>query len=790
MATCLTVARRALLHLSTASVLVCAIHAQTRRALLIGIDDYAPPAGTVLPVSPAGHAADSRFAAGSTWVSLSGPSVDVADMDVLLKEKFGFLEKDINILPEAQATRQGILAAIEELIADTHPGDLDVFYFTGHGSRRLDTLSSKDHFDQTIVPIDAWKGTEDIRDKELALLFDKIVFDKQAHLTAIFDSCDSSTMARGISTTVARALPYDDRDVALEKKKDPATITELDLTQRPVGKQIPQEGNAVIVAAAAPDEEAWEALYPDGAVETIHGAFTHALVRVLQAAQDQLSANDVVDEAAALMHADPVQFQQPSLEGQSQESLFGAPVAAHSLHAHVTEVVGDTIKLDMGSAASFDVGTQFTLVDSSPDAEKTVIEVKNIDSPLSSTAQVVKGPAGVQVGETFTLSTMVYPKAARLIIFSSKAEPSPADTAAQAKKLFPGLTWVDDPTVKPVSFLVVEGNQGWIAYDKNGKANVPGSTAKGAAFLLLGPPEPLLAAIEQSPPFQQGAFQFTQNIGDATYLLASRPATGGIEYSLLFSQSILALPKPGVWVTSNEDDKDDAELNGTAPSEVVCSNNVSLPIRTAWLLDRGQDAKEIADALTRRIVRLGKLRVWMQSPSIAPGLKDWPYHLSIVDPNTHQPIAGFLHPGQAYRIQLTRDASKAAVDTTSQATPKYVYLFLFDCAANLSPLYPRHNLGGDPTLSVLTEIDGNLTFPFTIQVGKPLGADTLFLLGTQEIITDPSVLQTDGVLNRSNSGRGNGMEELFSDMNDAGKSSPRTVPPDWLVQQIVLPSRP
>jgi hypothetical protein len=40
-------------------------------------------------------------------------------------------------------------------VDETKPGDIDVLYYSGHGSRRLDTLSSKDQMDETIVPIDA-----------------------------------------------------------------------------------------------------------------------------------------------------------------------------------------------------------------------------------------------------------------------------------------------------------------------------------------------------------------------------------------------------------------------------------------------------------------------------------------------------------------------------------------------------------------------------------------------------------------------------------------------------------
>lgn len=148
-----------------AALFTSALQAQTHRALLIGIDDYAPPPGAALPVAPAGHAPDSRFAPGTSWISLHGPAVDVPAMYELLQDTYGF--KDIRVTKEEDATREGILAAIDKLVADTQPGDFDVFYYSGHGSRRLDTLSSKGHFDQTIVPVDAWKGAEDIRDKEL-----------------------------------------------------------------------------------------------------------------------------------------------------------------------------------------------------------------------------------------------------------------------------------------------------------------------------------------------------------------------------------------------------------------------------------------------------------------------------------------------------------------------------------------------------------------------------------------------------------------------------------------------
>jgi hypothetical protein len=777
--------RQIVLCLWIAVIFVFPLDAQTRRALLIGIDHYAPPEGATLPVPPAGHAADSRFAPGTTWTSLNGPSTDVASMEVLLKEKFGFQE--IVVLREQQATRQRILAAIDQLIADTHPGDLDVFYYSGHGSRRLDTLSSKNHFDQTIVPIDAWKGTEDIRDKELAQRFDAIVYDKHAHLTAIYDSCDSGTMARGITQSVQRELPYDDRDVAAEKMQYPATVTEADLMRRPKGEQIPQDGDAIVIAAAAPDESAVETLYLDDG--QYHGAFTRALVRVLQSNTQPLSASDVVAEVSNILHADPIPFQQPSVEGRTQESLFGDPVAAHALHVHVANVSGAAVTLDMGSAAGFDVGTQFTSMDPGPGKQKTLIEVERIDEPLISTARVVGAFAEIKPGQTFELTKMTYPHAARLVLFAAKPEPSPSDAVAAARKIFPGLDWVDDPAVNPVDFLVVDSDQGWAAYNQSGNAIAPGGAVRGLAFILLGPPPSLRTALEQSPPFQHQAFSFTQKLAEANYLLAMRPSDGGtLEYAL-FDPVVLAPHKPNAWVSSAEDDPDDARLNGGANPLVVCQNDVSLPVRTAWLPDRSESGENIVLALNRRIVRLGKLRVWLQSPSLAPGMQGWPYHLLAADAVGGTAISRLLRPGEKYDVRLVTTADERA---SAVLTPKYVYLFGFDCAANPFLLYPAENLNGE---AAIPQPGADGVYPLSVTltseaVGTPLGADSLFLLATAEKIDDPQVLISDGVLQRGARGAESRFDELITDMSDAGTRGPKTVPANWLVQQVLLPSRP
>ena len=754
---------------------LCAQSRPTSHALLIGIATYAPPKGTALPSAGTGHSLDSRFAPNATWHSLQGPPTDVAAMHALLEHTYGFT--DIRELHDQDATRQGILDAVNKLIDDTEKGDRVVIYYSGHGSQRLDMKSSKNQRDQTIVPADAWRGVKDIRDKELALLFDKIVFDKQARLTAIYDSCNSGTMARGITQSVQRTLPYDDDDVS----KEPGAVLESDL------KRIPQQGDAIILAAAGPTQSAVEASYPEDG--QVHGAFTRALIRVLSENKQALSAEDVVSAVASMMHADPLDFQQPSVEGRVHESLFGEPVASDELHLRVTKVESGKITLDVGSAAGFGVGTELTALTAGDDGSKTVLAINAVTTPTVSTATVKSGPSQVTPGQIFAVTNFVYPEAARLVVYLPRPEAVPnAAAIAAVRAQFPGLTWIDDPTETPVNYLVTQETGGWRAYGQNGKAAKPGAGVKGAAFMLLGPPPSVADRIRRTEPFKRNAFRFTDNLAEANYFLTIRVRKDGAPEYALFDPRVLAEHKDTDYVRSEEtNDTVETEINGGKNPEVVCRNDVSFPVRTAWLHDQTPDATEdsIAPVIARRILRLGKLRVWQQLPSLVPGVSDWPYHLQIVRNN--QAATDPLHAEEQYDARLVATPEQLSSRSIS---PKYFYLFGFDCAANPYQLYPSNETNGGAQGPPLDE-KGAFPTSFTVmtqQVTPPYGADTLFLLATKEKINNLSLLTYDGVIESRS--RGSGLDQLMVDLNDAGSRGASPVVTAWQVQQVVVPSRP
>jgi len=380
------------------------------------------------------------------------------------------------------------------------------------------------------------------------------------------------------------------------------------------------------------------------------------------------------------------------------------------------------------------------------------------------------------------------------VVYLPHPEPVPSAAAiAGVKAQFPGFTWVDDPTEAPVNYLVTQETGGWKAFGQNGKAVKPGPGVKGAAFLVLGPPPSVADRIRRTEPFKRNAFRFTDNLAEASYFLTIRVRKDGAPEYALFDPRVLADHKDTDYVRSEEtNDTMETEINGGKNPEVVCRNDVSFPVRTAWLHDQTSAATEdsIAPVIARRILRLGKLRVWQQLPSLVPGVSDWPYHLQIVrtNPAATDPLhPDDLHPDEQYDARLVATAEQLS---SRPVSPKYFYLFGFDCAANPFQLYPDTETNGGAQGPPL---DGKGAFPttFTVMtqtVTMPYGADTLFLLATKEKINNLSLLTFDGVIESRS--RGSGLDQLMVDLNDAGSRGASPVVTAWQVQQVVVPSRP
>jgi hypothetical protein len=181
----------------------------------------------------------------------------------------------VRLLLDRDATRAGIVAALERLVSEASPGDTLVFTYSGHGSWRVDDDGDEsDHRDETLCPHDVTSGRQ-LVDDELADIFGRKP--RGARLFFIADSCHSGTVARFAPPLVPprereprpRFLP----PLALARDAAQAQRTAA-RAFRPVARQ---KYPALLAAACGDSEYSYDAWFGDRA----NGAFTRVALRAL-----------------------------------------------------------------------------------------------------------------------------------------------------------------------------------------------------------------------------------------------------------------------------------------------------------------------------------------------------------------------------------------------------------------------------------------------------------------------------------------------------------------------------
>ena len=441
-----------------ASALLCA--AQTKRALLIGINTYQPE-GTNAQ-HPAG-CTDGRCALPK-FVNLEGAVNDAQSMaDVLTSPKFGFPADQVVmltnpapqqprpgvvVLPAVQTSRDGILAAMRKYLVDVpRSGDTVVFYGASHGSLRINSKGTKIKVlvdgkyvpaDSTLVPADAYKGGYDVRDREMTRIF-TAALDKGVHLTVIFDSCHSGGATRGISPNYRqRSLAFDPRDI----NEAPDVLPNGQPRPAPTERS---DNPALVFSAAQQDQTAKESPLSD--TPEPHGAFTAALVETLKVLPADAPTSVVYQRVKALLEGGSISDQDPDLDATAarrQQPLFGG-AAADSGKTRTAALMTDedgNIWLDIGRVSGVGVGSEFTsTVKNGNDATK--LRVTELRGIARSIAQVVD-PKGAKVatGEVFELAKWVPVDSPPLRFWISPSNLSEKDiVAASAQIKATGVTF-------------------------------------------------------------------------------------------------------------------------------------------------------------------------------------------------------------------------------------------------------------------------------------------------------------------------------------------------------------
>jgi hypothetical protein len=254
-----------------------------RKAVCIGIDDY--------------RGGDN---------DLHGCVNDARAWADLLAGRFGFARGDVRTLRNGEATRRGILAALEGLVAGARRGDVCAFIYSGHGTWIPDrgARDEADGRDEALVPWEEDFGKL-ITDDELRPVLDRVP--GGVAFTFIADSCYSGTVTRLIpggptGAGKVRFLP------------PPEAIAGRMTARAPVKKKLRGIGEErmpeIFLSAASDNEPASEGDFAG----VTRGAFSYFAVRELEASGPGISYEALIARVRRSL-AGAGYTQRPQLEG-------------------------------------------------------------------------------------------------------------------------------------------------------------------------------------------------------------------------------------------------------------------------------------------------------------------------------------------------------------------------------------------------------------------------------------------------------------------------------------------
>jgi len=765
---------------------------QNKYALLIGIDTYEPPGAKVKV--PAGVKPVGRFAADLEFANLKGPTNDVQTMRTLLtSERFGFPEKNIDVLLDGAATHDAILARLKkDLVDDRKAGDTVVFYISSHGSLRVNTKSDAQAFDldgtgqnptpldSTIVPADAYLGAEDVLSSELRHIFN-LAADKGVKLTAIFDSCHSGGQARGAvdKKMVPRNVEYDPRDLAMPPAAETAPTDRKD-------------NRVLILSAAQKDQSAMDVqdAHP-------HGLFTAALVEALVALPQDAAALDIYRHVLVDMENGGAKNQQPALDATSErkyEPLFGGKRGngVNGPARAMVVSVDDGIVLDVGRAADVGTGSEFTAINPTNGA-KTVLRVTDAQGLTRSHALVVSpAKAEVKPTELFELTKWLPAPRPEVKFYAGSGNLSLAQIQAAAAVIADAkLTLVNDPSADAWTHIVRWNGSAWTVQAK--EAQAAGKPTKPEA--MKAPPIVTLEATLT-------ADALTNSIPANATVWFDPPLPSEMTASLLTDKEsaahLTAKPNEALYVVAGVQNakglaytwyqRGSYEAGMQTPSGygAGCSPNSPYPLRTDWvpMTQGGPDDPTPASRLNDAAAKLAKLNGWLNLQSEVTGAQDFPYTLALVRANDSTPAAdgGSTYAGERYTLALN-----GSVDAVTQ--PRWVYVLGLDCQGSGALLWPRQGPGG-----MFPTANGRLTsIPLpgmTFRITPPYGTDAYILLTTSTPLPDPDVLNFEGVVRGGSRGVSNPLEDLLQATSSGTRGSLGEAPTDWSVQIVLMHSHP
>lgn len=288
----------------------------------------------------------------------------------------GFDSTSITILQDTQATRAGILAALDDLVQRTGPGDVVVVHYSGHGHQITDDNGDElDGLDEVLVPFDAradvdpatYKGEYHIRDDELEPRLEALRrhAGPTGNVVVFIDACHSGSATRS-AMPVRGGLPpigKPARTATRGQQEGGGWIKPAAATTRGGGSEAAGLTLApmVVFSAARDDQLDSEVELKDRDDGATAGALSAGLSRVLanlDARNGQPTYRALFDQLKGWMQGE-VPLQTPQLEGDADVAVFSGRAVAQKPYFRADAVEGDSlVLLDGGTLVGLLPGTR------------------------------------------------------------------------------------------------------------------------------------------------------------------------------------------------------------------------------------------------------------------------------------------------------------------------------------------------------------------------------------------------------------------------------------------------
>jgi len=741
-----------LFFVSVASVIALSSIAQEKRALLIAVDKYEAPAN----YKPSGGGR-------SVFNNLDGCVNDARSIQSIVVSKFQFDAAKVDTLYNEAAGRGAILKKMNELLTKSQPNDIAFIYYAGHGSQVPNSLAKEeDKKDESMVPSDTWKqGVEDIRDKELAKIYNAFI-DKGVKLTVIMDCCHSGSLSRGPNAPAKFRFIED----AGYDAKDPS---------QPTPPETRKEGTFLIMSAAQDNEFAQEQRDEHNIP---HGAFTIAFVQALEQQSVNASALNLFTSIRAIIKSNGKK-QEPVLGGSAerqQQTLFGLAKGSlpdKSLIAVAGFDEGKVI-LQGGFALGLYKENELTKFNAAKD---TLVKLR-IDTVISvnrSIATIIKGSEkDLKAGELLEVTNWVSSSAPLLKVFIPNGNMSYADIVKLAAinkdlKNSSQIKWINNlEKTDPYTSVYYDGSKYRINVD--GKEVTAPANLTTAAILQLAkkdstfyfelpPTKELADAIKEKMRLNK-SIVLTDDASDAQYILyGTIDSDGKPAYGLRRSQ------------TSSRDSLE------------------SMPVQTkSFLLASDKDGSAVADYLYEYAMRLSKIRGWQQLAGPKEGDKTFPFHLEIVNKGNNQVITNSEYKvGDKVSFNLVAEKGY----TGANKVKRYVYVFLIDKDGNMVLCYPDADAG-----NVANQFPKYQDFSlvsnvhlFEGEVSDPVGTDNYYVLASDEPISNYAMVFTQEGVRAAARGIGSPLGDLLNLGNAEGTRGFNKSVTNWNLIRLSIKSK-